>query len=292
LVFSPKKWLPNVFSGWAEVDSAWRAGINKKISELTKIVFRLHSDSMDHQNSLVELKDRYEDEIGLILGQLKAHLAAAQGEADGFHNVIQDVVRREFETKFEQTRREFEAAKVKVEADVDQSVAEAESLLAGLRSQLAQLREKADCDIAEFKSSTAEIQDVHKRAIQRMEATRKKELVAILKRANKKYERTVRQSQQKEEELRQKHESEIADLRKLLEESKVSAEAPLAKRKQEIENSIQQLTLDKENVIKCLKELAELSAAHQSEIQATLHKAEQLKEQILEGQQRELVVLQ
>jgi DNA anti-recombination protein RmuC len=213
-----EKVAPGRYFAMTEVDPAWRAGINKQISKLTKIVFRLHSDSMDHRDSLVELKERYEDEIALILEQSKAHLAAAQAEADGFQDVIQDVVRQEFETKFEQTRREFEAAKAKVEADVDQSVAEAESLLAGLRSQLAQLREKADGDIAEFKSATEEIQDVHKRAIQRMEATRKKELSAILDRANEKYEQAVQQSHQKEEELRQKQESEIADLRKLLEE--------------------------------------------------------------------------
>jgi ElaB/YqjD/DUF883 family membrane-anchored ribosome-binding protein len=110
-------------------------------------------------------------------------LSTAQGEGDGFHDVIEDVVRREFG----QMQREFEAARAKNEADVDRSVAEAETLRTALRFQLAQLRGKADKDIAEFRSATAEMQDAHKRVTQRMEMNGKKELSAIIDRGNEKY---------------------------------------------------------------------------------------------------------
>ena len=67
--------------------------------------------------NLNELKEKYEEEIALIIEKSKDHIAEAQREAEKYHQVIESVVRKEFETKFEQTKEQFEIARAKLEKD-------------------------------------------------------------------------------------------------------------------------------------------------------------------------------
>jgi serologically defined colon cancer antigen 8 len=239
-----------------DVDPAWKASISKKIAELTKIVFRLHSDSMDHRDSLLNLKESYEDEITLILNHSKEMLAAAQQEATSFHDAIQTVVKQEFEAKFERTRQEFDAAKSKLESQFTEAITRAESEIRTLKSQLAALRHHADSALSEFEGATKEVHEIQKKVLLRLDSNRKREFASLLEKANAKYEQTLLQTQQKEEEVRARYDKEVSELRKSLSDSRFSAEAALSKRKEQFEATIQKLLADQTDIQKALELLA------------------------------------
>ena len=95
-----------------EVDPVWQHNISKKIVQLTNVVFRLHADSIDNRNEVQRLREQYEEELAQIEAASKANLELAQKEADDYHPAIESTVRSEFETKYNQTKIQFEKARI------------------------------------------------------------------------------------------------------------------------------------------------------------------------------------
>ena len=191
-----------------EVDPHWRFNTSKKISQLTKVVFRLHSNSMDHRDSAVELKERYEDEISDILSDGKSWLEATQKEADSFHPAIESVVLKEFENKFEQTKAQFDTAKKKVLSQTEKLIKNATSQLESVRLQLDQIKQKSANDQQEFTEIANQINQLTEQSSGMMQGNRKKIIDRLIAEANAKYEATLQITQKKEQEMLEKYENE------------------------------------------------------------------------------------
>ena len=64
------------------LDPIWQHNISKKIAAMTKVVFRLHADSIDHREAVAEVRARYDAELSEIEGASRENLQRAQQEAE------------------------------------------------------------------------------------------------------------------------------------------------------------------------------------------------------------------
>ena len=174
----------------SDVDPTWRVNINKQIVQYTKLVFQRHSSAMEDREGLKEMKEQYEEEISEIKQQSKEHLQAVQQEADGFHSVIEGVVRNEFESKFETAQGQFEVAKERIQKAVADALTVAEAKLVVLKDKLQKLKEQAEGRLSEFRAAAKEIQAVHNKVMMKMDAEMRKKIEQIIAEAREKYEQT------------------------------------------------------------------------------------------------------
>ena len=275
-----------------EVDPHWRFNTSKKISLLTKVVFRLHSNSMDHRDSAVELKERYEDEITEILEEGKNWLENAQKQTESFHPTIESVVHNEFEMKFDQTRQQLETPKQKRLSQPENLIKNATLQLEAIRSQIDSIKQKAEDDQKEFTEIINTINQLCEKSASVMEGNRSKAIARLVAEANAKYEATLQITQKKEQEMREKYENEIEELKKTLESSKISAEDTLTQNLKKFEESIEQLTKDNLELSQLVKQFSEKSEEHKTDVQKVFKIAESFRDKILENQQKDLINFQ
>ena len=272
----------------SDVDPTWRVNINKQIVQYTKLVFQRHSSAMEDREGLKEMKEQYEEEISEIKQQSKEHLQAVQQEADGFHSVIEGVVRNEFESKFETAQGQFEVAKERIQKAVADALTVAEAKLVVLKDKLQKLKEQAEGRLSEFRAAAKEIQAVHNKVMMKMDAEMRKKIEQIIAEAREKYEQTVLQTKQKEQEIRAQYERELEELRRALEEAKVSADAALTKRRKELEARLKVLQDESEGLQKSVRDFEASTRDMQAEIEAALKKAAAMKADVLKAREDEL----
>lgn len=276
----------------SEVDPKWRFNTSKKISQLTKVVFRLHSNSMDHRDSAVELKERYEDEIGDILSESKKWLENASKESESFHPTIESVVMKEFENKYDQTKAQFESAKKKIQTQTEKMIQNATSQLNSIRLQLDEIKKKSINNQNEYPSIVDQINQLTEKLNGQMQGNRKKFIDRLIAEANAKYDATLQITQKKEQEMREKYESENENLRKMLESSKISAEDTLNQNLKTISDSIIQISNDRNELTDLVKKFSEQSENFKTDIQKVFVVAESIRDKIIENQKKELISFQ
>ena len=141
----------------SELNPVWQHNISKKISFLTKDVFRLHADSLDHRDEALDLTDDYERELSEIRDASQANLALAQKDADNRHPIIENIVKKEFETKFNSIKVEFEKACKKVEDESNKVISLATDKLNQIKARVAELQKTSNQNTKNFKSANEEI---------------------------------------------------------------------------------------------------------------------------------------
>ena len=225
----------------AEVDPVWQHNISKKIVQLTNVVFRLHADSIDNRDEVQRLREQYEEELSQIEAASKANLEVAQKEADDYHPAIESTVRSEFETKYNQTKIQFEKARAKLEVDSNRAIEAATARLSDLKGRVEALRLRAEQSTAVFMQANEEIQKLHHDAITRLDEKHKRELSKHVDDANAKYEALLASTAQKEEDLRMELDEEVEELKKKLEANKKATIENLNKKQTEMEETIKNL---------------------------------------------------
>ena len=275
-----------------EVDPIWQHNISKKIAQLTNVVFRLHADSIDNRDEVSKLREQYEIELSQIEAASKKHLAIAQKEADDYHPAIESTVRNEFETKYNQTKIQFEKARAKLESDSNRAIEAATARLSDLKGRVEALRLKAEQSAAVFNQANEEIQKLHQDTVARLDVRHKRELSKHIEDANAKYEALLASAAQREDELRMQFENELEELRKNLEQSKKATIDNLNRKQTEMENTISSLQKQKEDLKVMVENFAQQSTQQEREIEEMMRKAELMQKHIIESKKKELTDLQ
>lgn len=270
------------------VDPTWKADINKKIAQLTKTVFRLHSDSMDHRDSLNELKDRYQEEINEIMARGKEHLENLQKDADSFHPAIENVVSSEFKTKFDQTKQQFEAAKNNIYQQTEKLINIAKKELNETHLKLEQMKKKISNDKELYKNTITELNELKTKCFDIIDRKANKVISKHVNEANAKYEAAVQITQKKQKELSDKYNKELDDLKNSLDSSKISSEDTVNQTLKKMEEKISELSSQKVSLIQCVQEFSDKSSTHFTEMQKILKQAEEKKAKVIEIHQNDL----
>jgi serologically defined colon cancer antigen 8 len=280
------------FISMGEIDPVWQKNISKKIAQMTKAVFRLHADSIDHRDEVSQLKARYESELSQIEAESRDNLARAQVEANNYHPAIERTVRSEFETKFTQTKIQFDAAHEKLEADSNRAIETATARLNDLKARVDALRQKSAESIDLFTKANDEINRIHAETLQRIEDQHQREVSKHVDEANARYEAAVAAMRKKEESLKREFEAELEELRRTLASSQVSAVETLNKRQCDLESAVKVLEQKKTEVIKMIENLKRESQLQQAQADETLARAKSLQQGMIAQHEKELTDLQ
>jgi hypothetical protein len=275
-----------------ELDPVWQRTISKKIAQMTRVVFRLHVESIDHRDETSQLKARYESELSQIEAESRDNLARAQVEANNYHPVIERTVRSEFETKFNQTKIQFDAAHEKLEADSNRAIETATARLNDLKSRVDVLRQKSAESTQVFTAANEEIRRIHADALRRIEEQHQREIARHVADANAKYDATVAAMQKAEDTLKREFEAEIAELRRTLASSQVSAVETLTKRQADLEAAVKSLEARKGELTQMIEEFKQQAVQQQKQAEETIAQAKVLQQKMIAMSQKELADLQ
>lgn len=274
------------------LDPIWQHNISKKIVSMTKVVFRLHADSIDHRDEVSQLQTNYEAELSEIESSSRENLARAQQEANDYHPVIERTVRSEFETKFNQTKILFDATHEKLEADSTRAIETATARLNDLKGRVEALKQKADHSTEVFEEAREEIKRLHADAVRRLEEQKLRELSTHVDGAKAKYEAAVAAARKREDDLRRRFDAELENLRKTLESSQVSAVETLNKRQEDLETGCQLLQQQKLELIARLARFKDECKYQEEQADEMMEKAREMQKQIIAYHQNELDTLQ
>ena len=230
------------------LDPIWQHNISKKIVAMTKVVFRLHADSIDHKDEVALLRTNYETELSEIESSSRENLARAQQEANDYHPVIERTVRSEFETKFNQTKILFDATHEKLEADSTRAIETAT----------------------------------------RLEEQRLKELSTHVDGAKAKYEAAVAAARKREDDLRKRFELELENLRKTLASSQVNAVETLNKRQEDLETGVELLQKQKQELITTIDKFRKECEAQKQRADEMMEQAREMQKDLIGFHQKEL----
>lgn len=272
----------------SELNPVWQHNISKKISFLTKDVFRLHADSLDHRDETLDLTDDYERELQEIRDASQANLALAQKDADNRHPVIENIVKREFDTKFNSIRVEFEKACKKVEDESNKVISFATDKLNQIKARVAELQKVANQNSANFQSANEELDKILQETLMKIDEKYNRQVQKKVNEANNKYKAAIAAGNKQEEELKAKFAAEMADLEKKLELSKKSAIEHLNKMQAEYASSIKKLESDKQSLTTLIDNLKKENINQTNQAKQILETAEMMQKNILEKKQAEL----
>ena len=275
-----------------ELNPVWQHNISKKISYLTKDVFRLHADSLDHRDEALNLTDDYERELAAIRDASQANLALAQKDADDRHPSIEHIVKTEFETKFNTIKIEFEKACQKVEDESNKVISFATEKLNQIKARVAELKKSANQTSENYRVANEELDKLLQDTLLKIDEKYNRQVQKKIDEANKKYEAAVLAGNKQEEELRAKFAAEMDELEKKLELSKKSAIEHLNKMQAEYLASIKRLESDKQSIAALIKNLKIENDIQTKQAKQILAKAETMQKNILAKKQAELESVQ
>ena len=270
------------------LDPIWQHNISKKIVAMTKVVFRLHADSIDHKDEVALLRTNYETELSEIESSSRENLARAQQEANDYHPVIERTVRSEFETKFNQTKILFDATHEKLEADSTRAIETATARLNDLKARVEALKLKADQSTEVFEEAKEEIKKLHADAVRRLEEQRLKELSTHVDGAKAKYEAAVAAARKREDDLRKRFELELENLRKTLASSQVNAVETLNKRQEDLETGVGLLQKQKQELITMIDKFRKECEAQKQRADEMMEQAREMQKDLIGFHQKEL----
>ena len=87
----------------AKAEANWKYNVSKKICQLTKVVFRLHCETIDRRERYLMMKKKYEDEIDEIKNLAIKTLETAQDE----YNKLQKQTKNEYDIKFQEIQKAY-----------------------------------------------------------------------------------------------------------------------------------------------------------------------------------------
>jgi DNA repair exonuclease SbcCD ATPase subunit len=275
-----------------ELDPVWQRNISKKIVQMTRVVFRLHANSIDDWDEVIQLKSRCESELSQIESESRDNLARAQLEVNNCHPVIERAVRSEFEPKFNQTEIQFDAAHEKLEADSNRAIETATARLGDLKGRVEALKQKSAESMQVFTWANDEIKRIHTDTLQCISEQHQPEVARHVDEANAKYRSVVAAVCKQEDTLKRGFEAELEELRRTLASSQVSAVETLNKRQADLMAAVNNMASQKVELIEMMENFRQQSAQQQRKAEETIAQAKVLQQKMIARHEKELADLQ
>ena len=166
------------------IDENWRYNVSKKIAQLTKVIFRLHSESLDRHDLIARVKKKCDDEIASVVLKSSEVIGEAQKGASDYRENLEKLLRAEYDSKFEQVKTDFNLYKEKLQGDVENISLRAEEQIKDLKTQLHELEEKADKTQWEFRKASEELSLRHEDVLKKVEEKHQREIETCVQQSN------------------------------------------------------------------------------------------------------------
>ena len=158
-------------------DKTWAYNVNKKIAQLTKVVFRLYTENTDRRNLVAAVKQRYETEIQTIRERAERAIAERERDLSQREADYQATLASEYNAKFT-----AECDRLKSERDkFTAKVGDYESEIESLRSESLKLQDRVAALVRAFEAGTEELQKVHERTVMELKEKYQSEADSLVK---------------------------------------------------------------------------------------------------------------
>jgi serologically defined colon cancer antigen 8 len=197
-----------------ESGTSWNYNVSKKIVQLTRLVFRLHTESVDRADLVAHIRRKCDDEISSIVQHSSAALEEVQQGAADYRDSLERILRDEYSSKLQLQVKECQILKERLDSEVKQFIDRSIIQIGSLRKEVESLKSCADCSRQHFEEQAAELSRQNQLALSAMERRHKQEMEHCVQKANDRYNEMVTASEQREEALRNQMQSEMAELRR------------------------------------------------------------------------------
>ena len=180
--------------------------MSKKIAQLTKVIFHLHSKNEENSTLHTAIQNAYEKEIETLLNssntiitRQKEALTHAQ-EGDAWKGKIRQLEQNHVEEKKE-SLEQFLEYKKRLTAKEQSLDKDHQAKVADFRSQVEELKSGFDRRVQEYKKQLADFQ-ANNEAVDALKKAHAKELASHVQEHNKKYEALLMDKMDSEEALK------------------------------------------------------------------------------------------
>ena len=218
------------------IDENWRYNVSKKIAQLTKVIFRLHSESLDRHDLIARVKKKCDDEIASVVLKSSEVIGEAQKGASDYRENLEKLLRAEYDSKFEQVKTDFNLYKEKLQGDVENISLRAEEQIKDLKTQLHELEEKADKTQWEFRKASEELSLRHEDVLKKVEEKHQREIETCVQQSNERINKMVADQAKKEEEIRIQMQKELVEQKRAANSDSNMLRDQLKKKIFELEN--------------------------------------------------------
>jgi serologically defined colon cancer antigen 8 len=197
-----------------EAESNWKYNVSKKIAQLTKVIFRLHSESLDRRDLVSHIKQRCEKEISNIVEQSGEAIKQAQQDAGDYKDSLERIMREEYEAKFQNHSSECTALKERLEAEAKALADRCFLQLSHMRREIDAMKTRADGYMAASSKALEDLDREHKKVLDLLLVKHKRELENTVNESNVKYNALVAESARREEEIKNEMQKEMFELKR------------------------------------------------------------------------------
>jgi chromosome segregation ATPase len=138
----------------------------KKIVQLTRIIYRLHSQNVQHEDRLRNVKAQYEHQIHELTQKTDQLSRAQKEDLDRRKREYQEAVMREYQQKFTKVRSEYQQK----QTHFLEAIQTAESQVEALKTEVEHLKVQCAAMTKRFDSGTKRITAAHRKEISGLSA--------------------------------------------------------------------------------------------------------------------------
>ena len=220
-----------------QLDENWKYNANKKIAQLTKVIFRLHSESLDRKDVVAQVRKKCDEEISAIVLHSNEVINEAQRGANEYRQNIESLIKREYESKFDEIKEEYAITKEKLENDMVSISAHYENQLSDLQNQVSDLMQQTEKAEVAFKKAADHFSDDKTVLIREIEEKHKREIEECVQKSNEKINQLVIEHAKKEEEIKLQMQKEMVEQKRVSNSYLNQLKEQLKKRIFELENN-------------------------------------------------------
>ena len=189
--------------------------MSKKIAQLTRVIFRLHTESLDRRDLVAHVKKRCDEEIAALVQHTNDVIQEVQKNSDDYRDNLEKIMRQEYEQRFEQEKKECELVKEKIENEGKQLVETYAIESARNKKEIENLKAQVEKAKRHFEEAADKLAQENRKIIESIEEKHKKELESCVNEGNARYNKLMIESFRKEEEQKKQTQRDLAEAKRL-----------------------------------------------------------------------------
>ena len=268
--------------------SNWKYNVSKKIAQLTRVIFRLHTESLDRRDLVAHVKKRCDEEIAAVVEHTNGVIEEVQRNSEEYRENLEKIMREEYEQKFEQAKKECEIVKEKIQNDGKQLVETYAIESARNQKEIENLKGQIEKAKRAFEDAADKLAQENKKIVDAMEEKHKKELESAINEGNARYNKLMMDTFKKDEALKLQMQKEMAEAkRNAVSESNVEIDN-LKKKVADLEKKIRAMEGAAKKQAITITNLKNNVSSLEEENEALKKKSEESEKALLAQQELEL----
>lgn len=220
-----------------QLEENWKFNVSKKIAQLTKVIFRLHSESLDRRDLVAQVRKKCDEEISAIVMHSNEVINEAHRGANEYRQSIESLLRSEYESKFDEIKEVYSMSKDQIQNDFQTISNHYEDKVSDLQNQVTELMAQTEKAELAFQRAADHFSQDKEILVNKLEAKQKKEIEDCIQKSNEKINQLILEHAKKEEEIKLQMQKELVEQKRQSNSNSNQMREQLKKRIFELENS-------------------------------------------------------